>query len=468
MTGGMATEGIDGAQYPYGQSGGTRGISQTNPAQPLNMSGTITAVFEWVPDDPYDPNDVPPTSCIAIENTTAGINAGYPPGSGPSITVNDGIDKAVQLSKPYNLTLYGQRVTPQSGWTITLTCAPSVVDIPPGGAGGINSATVNIMSVFGSVNATVNNVSWTLGNGESQDACAGFALGPGDSTGTFLPYSPPATASTTWYYYQGPDLYGGPEDESVAAATTYTVLGEQTTGTCTEDIADYGPVWNTAAQFQTSGISAYVEGAAAVEDSGLYNYGTDGQIVPFGAGTSEFDSVLMYDRILAKTKGASAVEAFRDSIRDSRLSGWWSLRRFNKEGFSDDQAFLYMQGSALDGKGDHAGAWKFFKQIVAQYPPSEQMLYRTRGILWALRRKKEVIPLFEQWYLHSGPKFKAYMKVRFHLDFKRLDAGSFRLGSSGDTSRHARPNSMRPPRPSAGSGLSDYQSLRLGHTGPLT
>lgn len=250
------------------------------------MSGTITAVFKWVP-NANDPYDLPPSQVIAVEKTTVSISASYPINQTPSITLDDGIDAPVTLAKPYNRTLNGQRVTIQGGATITLTCAPRVIDNPPMPTpGGINSASVSYSvdlvypqldlvncvtdpksgiglaapigqgifstiftnSVFNSINGTVTNALWST----SSDACAGFKVVSGAS-GTFLPFvaqDPNDPTIDEWYYFKGAPQDGEPTQEPVSVDVTLSALGHTASSTLSEQIYLYGPI-------PTSDVTAY-------------------------------------------------------------------------------------------------------------------------------------------------------------------------------------------------------------------
>jgi tetratricopeptide (TPR) repeat protein len=136
---------------------------------------------------------------------------------------------------------------------------------------------------------------------------------------------------------------------------------------------------------------------------------------------SDFDAVDLYTRNVRITEGEAGLKAFRDSIRDSALDGL-TLREWNNEGLTDDEAMDYIRGSNAGGKRDFAEAYRQFKKILPKYPPSFMFYSSMTDILFALHRQKEVIPLYEDWYRHSSPEMKARIKKRCFLDFKRLDA----------------------------------------------
>lgn len=142
-----------------------------------------------------------------------------------------------------------------------------------------------------------------------------------------------------------------------------------------------------------------------------------------GGGSSDFRAVQLYERELRKTKGLSAVKAFRNEIRDKMLNGL-TLRDFNKRGLSDDQAMAFIAGSFEEGNGNLAKAELIYRKIVPEYPPSVLLMARMHRVLDLLHREKEIQPLFEAWYLHSTPDIKLAMKRKYFLNYKKLDAMS--------------------------------------------
>lgn len=137
--------------------------------------------------------------------------------------------------------------------------------------------------------------------------------------------------------------------------------------------------------------------------------------------SSDFEAVDIYDRNVLKAEGKAAQNAFRNSIRDSALNGF-SLRHYNQEGLTDDEAMDYIRGSYAGGRGDDAEALRQFEKILPHHPPSFMFYASIKEELGALHRQKEIIPLFEDWYRHSSPEMKAQIKKRCFLDYSRLDA----------------------------------------------
>jgi tetratricopeptide (TPR) repeat protein len=135
----------------------------------------------------------------------------------------------------------------------------------------------------------------------------------------------------------------------------------------------------------------------------------------------DFDAVDLYTRNVRITEGEAGLKAFRDSIRDGDLDGS-TLRRYNAEGLTDDEAMDYVRGSYAAGRQDFEEALRQCQKIAKNYPPSFMFYSRMMWVLGALHRQKEVIPLYEDWYRHSSPEMKARIKKRCFLDFKRLDA----------------------------------------------
>jgi hypothetical protein len=292
---------------PYAQVQGTRSYGNEGlDVSHFSCQGTLTATFQWVP-DPTDPNDLPPSSVITVEKTTASLGLQEFTPKGPytaNYTVDDGIDSPQTGSGvTASVSLSGSRVKVQSGGTITLTCNPKVIVSYASGGGDVASVSVSYSvdlvyprldlsncvtdptngkglavpigqgvlsfvstnSVFNSVNGAPTNALWSV-----SDACAGFKVT--SSTGTFLPFiaqEPTYPTIDEWYFYQGAPQDGTPKAEPISVSATFSALGTTTTATLTEQINLYGPVVTPKVTGYTGGpISATVSGADVTENSG--------------------------------------------------------------------------------------------------------------------------------------------------------------------------------------------------------
>jgi hypothetical protein len=301
ITGGSAV--VMGTTYNYSNSGGSRGYSgaAASGTTGCNLSGTITASFKWVPDYPNDAFDVPPSSVIVLENTSASLS--FSASQYGSYTIDDGID--TPLTGTYNsingFTESGSRSSIQSGSAFSVTCQPRVLlTLFGGGAYNVSpvlsysvdviypvmstsgttqdatyqlctlvgqglGALVNTRAVFGAQNGVITSAAWDVGNA---DACAGFTSPP--NTGHLIPYVAPPTnyLSTHWYYYKGVRIDGTQSTKGVSALTTVSAAGRTINCTLAQSIKVYGPQVNQSPSISVGNAYAVVDGSEIEENSG--------------------------------------------------------------------------------------------------------------------------------------------------------------------------------------------------------
>lgn len=135
----------------------------------------------------------------------------------------------------------------------------------------------------------------------------------------------------------------------------------------------------------------------------------------------QLDAILLSVRVLKKWKGQRAVNQFLEQIHNVPLNGL-SIDDYKKRGLDASQALTFAQGSNEAGSHHWAEAEKIYRTIMPAYPPSFFFYYQMSQVLAAQHRKKEIIPMLEQWYLHSSPEMKAFIKRRCNLNYRRLDA----------------------------------------------
>jgi hypothetical protein len=133
-----------------------------------------------------------------------------------------------------------------------------------------------------------------------------------------------------------------------------------------------------------------------------------------------FEAVDLYDEGIRKLKGRQTQLEFRRKIHDLSLNGN-SIHYYNGIGLNDDQAMNYIRGGFLQGKGDYIGAEKEYRKILPSHPPCMQFYSNVADVLFALKRPKEVTPIFNEWYLHSNLDTRAKIRKTCDLDFKHLD-----------------------------------------------
>jgi hypothetical protein len=165
-----------------------------------------------------------------------------------------------------------------------------------------NTATVSTLEVFNSVSGVVTTVSWDVDNG---NACAGFTVAEDQSTGTFIPYVPPTTPSTHWYYYQGALINGAAVPEKVSALATISALSAQMESTLSLQFYLYGPNVDPNAHFRESQISCSVSGGSVTESSGngvnpgimLYDSALGDNGCDIGTNTDAMPFEFLYDSV---------------------------------------------------------------------------------------------------------------------------------------------------------------------------
>jgi hypothetical protein len=76
----------------------------------------------------------------------------------------------------------------------------------------------------------------------------------------------------------------------------------------------------------------------------------------------------------------------------------------------------------MQARHHFAEAERIYRKILPSYPPSMLFFDNLITVVAAQHRRKEVIPILEDWYLHADSNTRAMLKKRTNLDFKRLDA----------------------------------------------
>jgi hypothetical protein len=140
-----------------------------------------------------------------------------------------------------------------------------------------------------------------------------------------------------------------------------------------------------------------------------------------GVKSSWFDAVQLYEATLRRTGGNDAVRAFRDEIRDNSLDGF-SLRYYNEQGLTDDQAMNFIAAGWAAGRQHYAEAEPLLKKVIADHPNYFQVYDDMMEVLFKLNRGDEVKPMYADWYRHAPPEVRQWMKKHYFLDYKRLDA----------------------------------------------
>jgi tetratricopeptide (TPR) repeat protein len=139
---------------------------------------------------------------------------------------------------------------------------------------------------------------------------------------------------------------------------------------------------------------------------------------------SHFDAVLFSIQVLNKWKGQKAVDRFLDQIRDVSLDGL-SIRDYEKKGLTPRQTLIFIVGDEQEAEQHWKEAERIYRQLLPEYPPSNEFYNHMAGVLWAQHRGSEVKEIFAQWYLHSSPAMRENIKKHWNsleFDFKALDA----------------------------------------------
>lgn len=137
--------------------------------------------------------------------------------------------------------------------------------------------------------------------------------------------------------------------------------------------------------------------------------------------TCMFEALQVFEAALNKLGDRNGIAQLRDEIRDKPLNGF-SLRHYNEQGLTDQQAIDYVAAGRAMAQRNLAEAEKLLRSIAAQNTVSDLPYYQLNELLADQRRGKDASALLESRYLGSNPETRAKMRKRYALDFKRLDA----------------------------------------------
>lgn len=123
-----------------------------------------------------------------------------------------------------------------------------------------------------------------------------------------------------------------------------------------------------------------------------------------------------YEDSVRKVKGGDAVKALRRETLDGNIAGFSVREQMADLDLDENQIFPYMRANYFKSGVDEA-----WQELMASYPRKLDVWFSYDYYLDINGRRKEIYPLYDDWYRHADPKQKEYIKSKIKLDYKRLD-----------------------------------------------